>query len=759
MKKFVFLFSLFVSYFSGFSQFDSLSCVKYDVSLNDVWGYEDELGNEYALVGLYDGISLVDVSNPSAPVELYRSIGLETVWRDLKVFGDYAYVTNENGGGMRIFDLSGLPNNTILPFKDFKGELGLEFQTAHNVFIDENGKAYIVGTDRGGMVIYDLIADPWNPIEIGYYDQNYIHDIYVEDDTAYAALISDGNFDVLDISDPNSIKLISSHPTKGLQAHNTWLSMNGDYLFTTDEVNGGEVGIYDVSDITDPEKVGGYKSRLLGDEMPHNVIVKDSTVFISYYKDGIVALDVSNPENIIEVDKYDTYPQGGGPGSQGAWGVYPYLSSGNILVSDINNGLFVLGYESVNAAYLEGIVTDKITGFPLNGVEVQVTNGKYDKTYFNGEYKVGMLGSGTIEVKFSFSGYQSKIISVSILENMISQLNIELEKLPVGQLSVQISLQDLQNPIGTSLSFFNEGQEDEVISDSSGLINVEVPEGSYKLYVGRWGYENRCLDYVVDSIIDTLELELTTGVFDDFSANQGWQVFSVEEDPIWERTEPKASFGSSEQQDPSSDATLTDCDNWAFCTGINEYFSANSTTVNWTNYLVSPEAVMPSEYVDGTISFSYWIALSNNTNDTIKVGVIQNGDTIYARNFTIENEQRKWKKSSFDLSEVLSSYDPFKFIVRVTDDLDPWNLVDFAVDEFSIDFHNNIQDFNKECFQVTVDGWVSNCGELNVLILNSLGQEVRRNNGVELSFKGLKSGVYIISGEGVLPQKVFWNEK
>ena len=102
MRILFLFFILFLFQVKLVAQFDSLSRFQYDVSLNDVWGYEDELGNEYAIVGLYNGISIVEVSNPNNPVELFRSYGPETVWRDVKVFGDHAYVTNENRNGMRI---------------------------------------------------------------------------------------------------------------------------------------------------------------------------------------------------------------------------------------------------------------------------------------------------------------------------------------------------------------------------------------------------------------------------------------------------------------------------------------------------------------------------------------------------------------------------------------------------------------------------------------------------------------------------------
>ena len=222
MKRNILVAFLVSILFSGKSQLDSLSRLEYEVKLNDVWGYVDTSGNEYALVGLFNGISVVDISISSEPVEVYRSIGPETIWRDIKVYKNYAYVTNEAKNGIRIYDLSVLPNSYEIPFKDFDGEEDKKFNTAHNLFIDEKGRAFVVGTDRNkGMIIYDLLDDPWNPKEIGFYDEAYIHDIYVRNDTAYPAVILKGDFYILDISNMNAIQKVSSHPTKDLLTHNT----------------------------------------------------------------------------------------------------------------------------------------------------------------------------------------------------------------------------------------------------------------------------------------------------------------------------------------------------------------------------------------------------------------------------------------------------------------------------------------------------------------------------------------------------------
>ena len=70
---------------------------------------------------------------------------------------------------------------------------------------------------------------------------------------------------------------------------------------------------------------------------------------ISYYRDGVIIVDVSDPANMVEVGQFDTSPFSSAPGFQGCWGAYPYLSSGNILATDRQEGLFVLSPNYVEA--------------------------------------------------------------------------------------------------------------------------------------------------------------------------------------------------------------------------------------------------------------------------------------------------------------------------------------------------------------------------------------------------------------------------
>lgn len=135
---------------------DSLSHINYQTlhgaNLNDVWGYVDELGNEYAIVGTSKGTSIVNVTNPTSPIEVFWLPGTESIWRDPCVYGDYAYITTEAEDGLQIIDLTPLPQSTNLISTLYTGTTNMPWQSAHTCFIDENGFAYIL--DRTvGMVV------------------------------------------------------------------------------------------------------------------------------------------------------------------------------------------------------------------------------------------------------------------------------------------------------------------------------------------------------------------------------------------------------------------------------------------------------------------------------------------------------------------------------------------------------------------------------------------------------------------------------
>ena len=139
-------------------------------------------GREYALVGLQEGVSIVDVTDTENPVIKGYAPGLSSTWRDIKTWGEFAYVTNESGGGLLVIDLSNLPNNiTSNDFYYWEPEiqsLGGTLSSAHNIFIDEFGYAILCGSNLFNGLLFVDVNDPGNPQYAGVGAPEYSHDVY-----------------------------------------------------------------------------------------------------------------------------------------------------------------------------------------------------------------------------------------------------------------------------------------------------------------------------------------------------------------------------------------------------------------------------------------------------------------------------------------------------------------------------------------------------------------------------------------------------
>lgn len=312
------------------------------IGYNDIWGYVDQSGTEYALLGTQHGTSIINLSNPSNPVQAAFIPGPNSIWRDIKVHSHYAYIVTEGtstGNGLQIVDLSQLPNSATLV-----NTITTWFSRAHNIFID-NGFAFVVGTNGGGgMHILDL-SNPVNPVRTAYYSQSgYIHDVYVWNDTVVA--MAESTYDLINISNKSNPQLISvSAALPGIYAHSGWMTEDKRYFIGTEEFDVRDITVWDLQDRSSWDLVipSWQMTGSTGSDPVHNLFVKGNYAHISYYKQGYVVLDISDPSNPILAGHYDTYPSNSGT-YNGAWGCYPYLPSGLTLISDIQTGLYVLQF-------------------------------------------------------------------------------------------------------------------------------------------------------------------------------------------------------------------------------------------------------------------------------------------------------------------------------------------------------------------------------------------------------------------------------
>ncbi len=112
-----------------------------------------------------------------------------------------------------------------------------------------------------------------------------------------------------------------------------------------DEVNFGfdsRTLVFDLSDLDNPLLHTSYTGTTTA--IDHNGYVKEDQYFLANYRAGVRVLDISQIANksISEEGFFDTFPSSDSAGFDGVWSVYPYFTSGKIIVSDINSGLFVI---------------------------------------------------------------------------------------------------------------------------------------------------------------------------------------------------------------------------------------------------------------------------------------------------------------------------------------------------------------------------------------------------------------------------------
>ena len=333
---------------------------------NDSWGWTDpEDGKEYALMGLTNGTAFIDISSPTNPIYLGKlpTHTDASQWRDIKVYGNYAFVVSEAPGhGMQVFDLTRLRNVNNAP-ATFTNDAHYDgFGRAHNIVINpEQPYAYAVGTStyNGGAHIVD-ISDPLNPdLAGGYSGSFYTHDAqvvtYNGPDLDYAGreIYLGSNEDevvFVDVTDKSNPTLISDISyTNVSYTHQGWLTEDQRYFFLgdeTDEINPGAINtrtiIFDLEDLDNPVIHQEYFGPT--DAIDHNGYIKGDIFYLSNYTAGIRIIDISGvgAEEINEVGFFDTYPESDGADFEGVWSNYPYFESGNIVVSDINRGFFLI---------------------------------------------------------------------------------------------------------------------------------------------------------------------------------------------------------------------------------------------------------------------------------------------------------------------------------------------------------------------------------------------------------------------------------
>lgn len=339
---------------------------------NDCWGWVDPTTqNEYALFCATTGVAFVDITIPEEPVLIGKlpTATINSPWRDIKVYNNYAYIVADRADshGMQIFDLTRL-RDVSNPPETFSADARYTgFESAHNIVINENsGYAYAVGTSRQGTFaggpLFINIQNPISPIDSGGFP-GYSHDAqvvtYNGPDTEHNGkeiLIGSNEIEVVivDVTDKsNPIELSSIGYTNIRYTHQGWFTEDMTYFILGDELDEQRIGtrtrsiVFDFTDLDNPKQHMEYLGPSAA--IDHNGYIKGNLYFQASYTAGMRIIDLSNIENksMSEIGYFDTHPESNNTSFDGAWSVYPYFPSGNIIISDINRGLFIVKKSSL----------------------------------------------------------------------------------------------------------------------------------------------------------------------------------------------------------------------------------------------------------------------------------------------------------------------------------------------------------------------------------------------------------------------------
>jgi choice-of-anchor B domain-containing protein len=315
-------------------------------SYTDVYGVAIN-GGEYAVIGSTMGAHIIDVTNPSQSYEAAfvpgAFQGSLVTHRDYFHMDNYLYAVCDQGSStLQIIDLSNLPNSVTIIY-----DTDSLISTTHNIFIDTLNKKLYTTSGK----VFD-ISDPINPsflFHMGFF----YHDLYVENDTGYFNCFSNGlQIYEMTTNSPQYLGSLTSYPDQGTN-HSGWKK---DSIYIMADENGGlSLKVIDVSDLNNLQVIALFNSGVLpSPAVPHNLIIRDNFVYVSYYCDGLQVFDISNPNNPIKAGYYDTYPSIYCSGFKGNWGVDPQLPSGIILVSDVQSGLFILEFDYNEESICDG---------------------------------------------------------------------------------------------------------------------------------------------------------------------------------------------------------------------------------------------------------------------------------------------------------------------------------------------------------------------------------------------------------------------
>lgn len=446
-----------------------------EFSYSALWGYTSSDGREYAILGCFNGTSFIDITDTNNVYEV-DFLGLPpgvdgSAWREMKTYSHYCYIVTQSfDSKIQMVDLQYLPDSIrYIGLSNLPGHSNTHTisQSGHYLYL--NGANASLSS---GVAVVDLI-NPEVPVLRGKWNDVYVHDSRIINDTIWACNIFDGKVSIIDATNKDSLRNIRSWVNNPLpnSPHNIAFTNDGNYAFVANELGTetapGNLKVWNVSDLDDITLVNIFNPYPFDKTTSHNVEIYNNYAFIAYYSAGVKVLNISNPVNPVEIGWFDTYPDDNGANFNGCWGIY-YFPSGKIIASDRKRGLFVLKpnlsnqistlpkvnfiREKFEVERLRTIrLIDMTEGLPTNwnwtvtGPEIQTSGLKNPDFIFN------LNGFYTVKLKASNSLGTDSVIKTDYFRVIYAPLiNFQVVN-PVGIPPIRI----LTSPVDTSRVFFN----------------------------------------------------------------------------------------------------------------------------------------------------------------------------------------------------------------------------------------------------------------------------------------------------------------
>ena len=426
-------------------------------------------------------INVINIYHPDYPVEIDPIVDNIAISHNLFIIGDVLYIASLDNGVLNnpeaeidlfVYDISGPSQPQLMGTWNGKDNIDTPGtrNSIHDVFVQGN-KIYMAGTAEGFFIgEFEIIqtedgTSTWQLSDENTYQFSYrnVRDISVE----YGYYDTSGNYNY--------------HPSEDLTiSHSVWANENDNIVYISDEHSiylepqenqGAVLRIFEIGDLSNYNNLSSYNpvnflepisyfdvhedeqwgyfgegnlpdAQNIPPTSIHNILLKYPFLYCSYYTKGLRVLDVEDPHNPIEVGYYDTpavsdSEDPNAPG-RGSFGVYPFLPSGNILLSD-RDGLRLIKQDFIKKGSISSTETwshyvyieENTTIAP--GVTVTVEPGTIIKIAPNVNFIIegGIMALGSEEEEVQIIGRGNNLVFNNSMSehstfNHVSFKNIDL---------------------------------------------------------------------------------------------------------------------------------------------------------------------------------------------------------------------------------------------------------------------------------------------------------------------------------------------